>query len=44
MEVEGKIDPSSPYYLASGDQPGNLITHVLLLGDNHFAWSRAIDL
>ena len=38
------IDPSSPYYLASGDQPGNLITHVQLRGDNYLAWSRAMTL
>lgn len=39
-----KIDPSSVYYLGSGDQPGNLITHVILKGDNYLAWSRAITL
>ncbi|CAO2842016.1 unnamed protein product [Amaranthus hypochondriacus] len=44
MEGEGKIDPSSPYYLASGDQPGNLISHVQLRGDNYLAWSRAMTL
>ncbi|KAL2892884.1 Pre-rRNA-processing protein ESF2 [Bienertia sinuspersici] len=38
------IDPSSPYYLRSGDQPGNCITHVLLKNDNYVAWSRAITL
>ncbi|KAL2926115.1 Retrovirus-related Pol polyprotein from transposon RE1 [Bienertia sinuspersici] len=38
------IDPSSPYYLGSGDQPGNSITHVLLKNDNYVAWSRAITL
>ncbi|CAO2838484.1 unnamed protein product [Amaranthus hypochondriacus] len=44
MEGEGKIDPSSPYYLASGDQPGNLISHVQLRGDNYLAWSRTMTL
>ncbi|XP_021756646.1 uncharacterized protein LOC110721766 [Chenopodium quinoa] len=44
MGDEGKIDPSSPFYLGSGDQPGNLITHVILKGDNYLSWSRAITL
>ncbi|KAL2896616.1 Retrovirus-related Pol polyprotein from transposon TNT 1-94 [Bienertia sinuspersici] len=35
---------SSPFYLGSGDQPGNLISHVILKGDNYLAWSRAITL
>lgn len=39
-----KIDPISPFYLGSGDQTGNLITHVLLFGDNYVAWARAITL
>lgn len=38
------IDPSSPYYLESGDQPRNSITHVILKNDNYVAWSRAITL
>ncbi|CAH9090508.1 unnamed protein product [Cuscuta epithymum] len=37
-------DPTSPYYLGSGDQPGNVITHVIFKGDNYVAWSRAITL
>ncbi|CAH9128927.1 unnamed protein product, partial [Cuscuta epithymum] len=37
-------DPTSTYYLGSGDQPGNLITHVIFKGDNYLAWSRAIAL
>ncbi|CAH9079783.1 unnamed protein product [Cuscuta europaea] len=37
-------DTTSPYYLGSGDQPGNLITHVFFKGDNYVAWSRAISL
>ena len=44
MSAEGKIDPSSPFYLGAGDQPGNLITYVVLKGDNYLAWSRAITL
>ncbi|GAA0152009.1 hypothetical protein LIER_10600 [Lithospermum erythrorhizon] len=39
---EGKIDSASPYYLRSGDQPGNLITHVLLQNNNYHGWSRTI--
>lgn len=35
---------TSPYYLGSGDQPGNLITHVILTGDNYSTWARAITL
>ncbi|KAL2927193.1 Retrovirus-related Pol polyprotein from transposon RE1 [Bienertia sinuspersici] len=41
---DNKIDVSSPFYLGSGDQPGNLITHLLLKSDNYVAWSRAITL
>ncbi|KNA13963.1 hypothetical protein SOVF_111810, partial [Spinacia oleracea] len=42
---DGKVDPSSPFYLSAGDQPSNLITHVVLKGkDNYLAWSRAITL
>ncbi|CAO2820213.1 unnamed protein product [Amaranthus hypochondriacus] len=44
MVNDGKIDPTSPFYLGSGDQPGNLITHVILKGDNYLSWSRAISL
>uniref|UniRef100_A0A803LHY3 Retrotransposon Copia-like N-terminal domain-containing protein n=1 Tax=Chenopodium quinoa TaxID=63459 RepID=A0A803LHY3_CHEQI len=44
MGDEGKLDPSSPFYLGAGDQPGNLITHVVLKPDNYLAWSRAITL
>ncbi|CAO2841728.1 unnamed protein product [Amaranthus hypochondriacus] len=40
MENDGKIDPSSPFYLGSGA----LITHVQLRGDNYLAWSRAMTL
>uniref|UniRef100_A0A803LRH9 Retrotransposon Copia-like N-terminal domain-containing protein n=1 Tax=Chenopodium quinoa TaxID=63459 RepID=A0A803LRH9_CHEQI len=44
MVDESKIDPSSPFYLGSVDQPGNLISHVILKGDNYLVWSRAITL
>ncbi|XP_048501481.1 uncharacterized protein LOC125497827 [Beta vulgaris subsp. vulgaris] len=44
MSEEGKIDPAHPYYLGAGDQPGNLITHLVLKGDNYLVWSRAITL
>lgn len=30
MSSEDKIDVTSPYFLGSGEQPGNLITHVTL--------------
>ena len=39
-----RINPTSPFYLGSGDQSGNLITHVILKGDNYLAWVRAITL
>ncbi|CAH9115523.1 unnamed protein product [Cuscuta europaea] len=42
-EAAPKLDPS-PFYLGSGDQPGNLITHVILKSDNYVAWSRAMTL
>ncbi|XP_056691007.1 uncharacterized protein [Spinacia oleracea] len=45
MDNDGKIDPASPYYLSSGDQPGIIITHVLLRGGNNYmAWARAMQL
>ncbi|XP_075504517.1 uncharacterized protein LOC142541957 [Primulina tabacum] len=44
MADDGKIDPNSPYYLGSGDQPGNMITHVILSTKNYIAWARAIKL
>ncbi|XP_056682860.1 uncharacterized protein [Spinacia oleracea] len=45
MDNDGKIDPASPYYLSSGDQPGLIITHVLLRGGiNYMAWARAMQL
>lgn len=44
MGSEDKIDTTSPYFLGFVDQPGNLITHVTLKGDNYVAWARAITL
>lgn len=44
MEDDSKLDPSSPFYLGSGYQRGNLITHVVLRGDNYLSWSRAMTL
>ncbi|XP_056685434.1 uncharacterized protein [Spinacia oleracea] len=44
---DDKIDPASPYYLSSGDQPGIVITHVLLRltgVNNYMAWARATQL
>ncbi|GAA0157996.1 hypothetical protein LIER_38566 [Lithospermum erythrorhizon] len=41
-DFEGRIDQASPYYLGSGDQPGSLITHVVLQHDNYSGWSRAM--
>ncbi|GAA0147069.1 hypothetical protein LIER_42937 [Lithospermum erythrorhizon] len=41
---EGKIEETSPYYLCSGDQPGNLISHILLQNDNYFGWSKAVTI
>ncbi|CAO2817564.1 unnamed protein product [Amaranthus hypochondriacus] len=38
------VDISSPYFLSSGDQPSNMITHILLTGDNYTTWARAITL
>lgn len=40
--VVPSIDTTSPYFLSSGDQPGNLITHVILNGNNYISWARAI--
>ncbi|XP_021725291.1 uncharacterized protein LOC110692563 [Chenopodium quinoa] len=44
MGDETKIDPSSLFYLGSGDQPGNLISHVILKGENYLPWSRDMSL
>ncbi|GAA0152820.1 hypothetical protein LIER_11202 [Lithospermum erythrorhizon] len=43
-EVDVKIDPASPYFLGSGDQPENLITHVILRKNTYSGWSRAITI
>ncbi|KAJ9548782.1 LOW QUALITY PROTEIN: hypothetical protein OSB04_021325 [Centaurea solstitialis] len=39
-----KIDPTSPYFLGSQDNPGNTITNVVFRGDNYEEWSRSIRL
>ncbi|GAA0157997.1 hypothetical protein LIER_38567 [Lithospermum erythrorhizon] len=44
VDHDGKIEPTSPYFLGSGDQPDNLINHVLLQKDNYSSWSRAITI
>ena len=44
MAEGDKHNTTSPYYLGSGDQPGNLITHVILQGNNYLARARAITL
>ena len=38
------IDPSSPYFLGSSDNPGNLISTVRLTGANYEEWSRSLRL
>uniref|UniRef100_A0A803P5L5 Integrase catalytic domain-containing protein n=1 Tax=Cannabis sativa TaxID=3483 RepID=A0A803P5L5_CANSA len=38
-------DPSDPYYLHHGDNPGNVLVSQLLTGqENYIAWSRAMEL
>ncbi|KAM6548502.1 hypothetical protein CsatB_020178 [Cannabis sativa] len=38
-------DPSDPYFLHHGDNPGNILVSQLLTGqDNYVAWSRAMEL
>ena len=41
---EWNVTITSPFYLGSGDQPGNMITHVIFTGDNYVAWARAMTL
>ena len=41
---EWTVTVTSPFYLGSGDQPGNMITHVVFTGDNYVAWARAMTL
>lgn len=41
---EWTVTPSSPYFLGSGDQPGNIITHVIFTGENYVSWARAMTL
>ncbi|KAL2904470.1 Retrovirus-related Pol polyprotein from transposon RE1 [Bienertia sinuspersici] len=42
--ADQKIEPSSPYYLGTGDQPRNIISHFVLKGDNYVSWARALTL
>lgn len=45
MDGNVNINPASPYYLSSGDQPCSIITHVLLRGENNYlAWSRMMQI
>lgn len=37
MKGEWNVTTSSPYYLGSGDQPGNVITHIIFTGENYVA-------
>lgn len=36
------IDPTSPYYLTSGDNLGIVVTSVQLKEDNYDEWSKAV--
>ena len=35
-------DPQSPYYLSSADNPGNIISPVVITGENYGNWSRIV--
>ena len=35
-------DPNSPYYLTSADHPGNVISPVILNGENYNNWVRIV--
>ena len=37
-------DKNSTYFLGTNDQPGNIITPVVLRGSHHDEWSNAITL
>ncbi|GAA0161247.1 hypothetical protein LIER_17607 [Lithospermum erythrorhizon] len=39
-----RIDPSSPYYLGSNDNPDNVISAIKLTGSNYEEWSRSLRL
>lgn len=39
-----QMSATSPFYLSSGNQPGNLISHVIFSGENYVAWARAMTL
>ncbi|XP_039682837.1 uncharacterized protein [Medicago truncatula] len=36
------IDPSSPYYLGSSDNPGTPLVAAVLTGENYRTWSRSM--
>ncbi|GAA0173538.1 hypothetical protein LIER_27130 [Lithospermum erythrorhizon] len=44
VDHEGKIEATSPYYLGFEDQPGNLISHILLQNENYSGWSKAVTI
>lgn len=35
-------DPRSPYFLSSSDNPGNIISPIILDGENYVNWSRVV--
>lgn len=39
-----RIDPHSPYYLGSSDNPGTTITNIVFRGDNYEEWARSMRL
>ncbi|CAO2821567.1 unnamed protein product [Amaranthus hypochondriacus] len=41
---DGKVDPSSPYFIGSQDGPRNVITPIVFQGDNYEEWCRSIRL
>ncbi|XP_019463000.1 PREDICTED: uncharacterized protein LOC109361929 [Lupinus angustifolius] len=38
------LDPSSPYYLSSSENPGAILVSSLLNGENYHQWSRAMTI
>lgn len=40
--IDQSQNPSSPYYLHPGENPGFVLVHLPLNGDNFYNWSRAI--
>lgn len=41
---EWQLSATSPFYLGSGDQSGNMIRHVIFSGENYVAWAREMML